>query len=179
MCESHSANKLALMRITEGVEWAVHACVMLAPLPPKVALSVRSLAEFHEVPAPYMAKQMQKLSAAGIVQSTKGRSGGYRLARPPESISLLDIFEAIEGKTNAFRCTEIRQKGPCPVPRSKCRKRCNIAQTFLDAEGQFKVTLQRATLGQMVTSAGDGMALERSKAVGEWYSEHIRFIDSG
>lgn len=165
------------MRITEGVEWAVHACVMLAPLPPKVALSLGSLAEFHAVPAPYMAKQMQKLSAAGIVQSTKGRSGGYRLARPPENISLLDIFEAIEGRSDAFRCTEIRQKGPCPVPRSKCLKRCAIAQTFLDAEAQFKAVLQRATLGEMLMSAGDGMTLERSKAVGDWYSEHIRVID--
>lgn len=165
------------MRISEGVEWAVHACVMLAPLPPKVALSLGSLAEFHEVPTPYMAKQMQKLSAAGIVKTTKGRSGGYRLARPPGNISLLDIFEAIEGKMSAFRCTEIRQRGPCPVPRSSCRKRCDIAQTFLDAEAQFKATLQRETLAQMLVSAGDGVTVKRAQALGEWYSEHIRDVD--
>ena len=55
------------MRLSQGVEWAAHACVILAAVGQGRALNKAALAEYHGVPAPYMAKQMQLLSKAGIV----------------------------------------------------------------------------------------------------------------
>jgi Rrf2 family protein len=162
------------MRITEGVEWAVHACVLLAPLSPGTGLSRVALAEFHGVPAPYLAKQMQKLSAAGIVATSKGRGGGYRLARPAAEISLLDIFEAIEGKSHSFRCTEIRQNGPCPTPKTLCRQPCGIAQAFFEAEAQFKKALGGVTVGQMLASTAELVSDTRAGALADWYDAKTR-----
>ena len=134
------------MQISKGVEWAAHAAALMAALPEGRALKADALARYHEVPAAYMAKQLQALSKAGIVTSTRGARGGYRLAKMPANISLLDILTAIEGTTPAFRCTEIRQNGPCPARKENCKSPCIIAKSFHTAEHAFRDSLKNVTL---------------------------------
>lgn len=137
------------MRMNQGVEWAVHACTVLAPLWPKHGLSLAALAEFHGVPAPYMAKQMQMLSAAGLVRTSRGRSGGYALARPPAVITLADVACAIDGAAPAFRCTEIRRRGPCAASADDCRRPCQIAAAFAAAEQAWRAALTRTSIADL------------------------------
>jgi Rrf2 family protein len=85
------------MKIASGVEWAAHACALLAMLPKGASLSAEALANYHDVPPAYMAKQMQALRRAGLIVSQRGAVGGYRLAATPNDINLWDITEAIEG----------------------------------------------------------------------------------
>ena len=70
------------MQLGEGVEWALHCCTVLALVPPDRTLPAARLAEFHGVPPAYLAKHLQALAQAGIVESVPGRKGGYRLVRP-------------------------------------------------------------------------------------------------
>ena len=77
--------------MNQGVEWAAHCAALLAVLPPDVAVPAATLAEFHDLPAAYLAKALQQLAAAGIVTAVPGRRGGYRLARSAEQITLLDV----------------------------------------------------------------------------------------
>src|SRR5215831_16388076 len=128
---------LSAMRLSDGVEWAVHLCGVLAAVPAGRGVPGARLAEFHDLPPAYMAKHLQALSRAGIVQADRGVNGGYRLARAPAQISLLDIVLAIEGAQPAFRCTEIRQRGPCPAAPSACRTACPIARAFHAAEAAW------------------------------------------
>src|SRR5205823_11488671 len=100
------------MRLGEPVEWALHCTTVLALLPADGAIPASKLAEFHGVPAAYLAKALQSLSRAGIVESVPGRHGGYRLGRLSQEITLLDVVEAVEGREATFRCTEIRKRGP-------------------------------------------------------------------
>jgi Rrf2 family protein len=69
-------------------------------------------------------KQLQQLSRAGLVVSVPGPRGGFRLARPLEDITLLDVVEAIEGDAHLFHCTEIRCCGKIgelsPAPTGMC-----------------------------------------------------------
>ncbi|WP_449486536.1 RrF2 family transcriptional regulator [Streptomyces avidinii] len=102
--------------MSEGVEWALHSCVNLAWSGPGRAVSAARLAAWHELPAAYLNKQLQALARAGIVTSTPGPRGGFRLARPLDAISLMDVVAAIEGPDEAFRCAEIRQQGPGAGP---------------------------------------------------------------
>ena len=74
------------MRVGEPVEWALHCTTVLALLPPDGAIPASKLAEFHGVPAAYLAKALQSLSRAGIVESVPGRHGGYRLGRLSQEI---------------------------------------------------------------------------------------------
>src|SRR3546814_5582612 len=98
------------MKLGDGVEQAIHSVTMLAGLSAEGMLSAAALAEFHGVSASYLLKHLQALSGAGIVQTLPGPKGGYRLARQPSKITLLDIVLAVEGPEPAFRCNEIRSE---------------------------------------------------------------------
>ncbi len=134
------------MQISKGVEWACHAAAILMSLPKDRALRADSLARYYDLPSAYMAKQLQALSKAGITQSTRGARGGYRLAKSPEDINLWDITTAIEGNKPVFRCTEIRQNGPCRFDKNSCKKACPIAKSFALAEKAFRDTLANINL---------------------------------
>ncbi len=142
------------MRMNQGVEWAVHGCTLLAPLWPERGLNLAALASFHGVPGPYMAKQMQLLSKAEIVFTSRGKSGGYRLARAPSEISLWEIVCAVDGSTPMFRCTEIRQNGPCANRREDCRAACPIAAAFAQAEQAYRSALVGISLADILTQVG-------------------------
>jgi len=134
------------MQISKGVEWACHAAALMSSLPEGKALKAEALAAYHGVPAAYMAKQLQALSKAGIVQSSRGKKGGYRLARPAAEINLWDITAAGEGAKPAFRCAEIRQNGPCAARQESCKAPCVIAASFMAAETAFRESLKAVTL---------------------------------
>lgn len=137
------------MQISKGVEWAAHAASLMIGLPEGQGLKAEALARYHEVPTAYMAKQLQALSKAGIVHTSRGKHGGYRLARLATEISLWDITAAIEGSKPAFRCTEIRQNGPCGLKRKDCKSPCQIAAAFGVAERAFRDSLQDITLADL------------------------------
>ena len=70
-----------------------------------VALS--AIAERQHLSLAYLEKLFGKLRAAGLVESERGRSGGYRLARAPEAIAISDILAAVEEPTRMTRCVGI------------------------------------------------------------------------
>src|SRR5919197_900673 len=74
---------IRIMKLSEGVEWALHCCTVLALVPEDRALPAARLAEFHGVPTAYLAKHLQALSRAGVIESVPGQRGGYRLAPGP------------------------------------------------------------------------------------------------
>src|SRR2546429_8241519 len=104
------------MRLSEGVEWGLHCAVLLAVMPPDTALPTSRLAEFHGVPVAYLAKHLQAMSRAGILVAGPGPRGGYRLARPPADVSVLDVGEAIHGEDPPFPCPQICRPGPTAGP---------------------------------------------------------------
>jgi Rrf2 family protein len=137
------------MRMSEGVEWAVHTCLNLAWVDRDRAVSSARLAALYELPAAYLNKQMQALARAGIVSSTSGPKGGFRLARAPENISLLDIVLAIEGPDHAFRCREIRQRGPFGGDPDSHHQPCTIATALAEAEQAWRGHLQAQTIADL------------------------------
>jgi Rrf2 family protein len=118
-----------------------------------------------------MAKQMQLLSQAGIVRTSRGKAGGYALARAAGDISLWQIARAIEGPAPLFRCSEIRQRGPCATPRDQCLRPCGIAGAFARAEAAWRAELEAVTLTQILASALADKAPEAALAAGSWLAE--------
>jgi Rrf2 family protein len=139
------------MKLSEGVEQAAHCVVMLAGLPKDSVLSAASLAEFHGVSSSYLLKHLQALSLAGILDSVPGPRGGYRLARAPSRVSLLDIVQAVEGKDPAFRCAEIRQRGPM-LPAGKPTRACEINRAMLRAERAYWAELSGVTVADLIAN---------------------------
>lgn len=145
---------IRVMKMSQGVEWALHSCHLLAALPPGASLSSAQLAEFFALPAPYLSKHLQALSRAGITASAPGPQGGYRLARPAAEISLLAVVEAIEGPASPFRCTEIRQRGPASLPPGRYRSPCAIASAMARAEAAWRRELQAVTVADIMATVG-------------------------
>jgi Rrf2 family protein len=156
------------MKISSGVEWAAHACSLLAVLPEGWALSSDALAEYHGLPPAYMAKQMQLLSRSGLVVSQRGAAGGYRLARPAAEVTLWDVMAAIEGREPSFRCGEIRRNGPCGSPPEACTTPCGIAASFYQAEAAFRDSLSRVTLVEAVAMAAKDATIEKASGIAAW-----------
>jgi Rrf2 family protein len=161
------------MQLGKGVEWCTHICGMLALVPEGKGLSVDVLAEFFEVPSAYLAKQMQLLRRAGIAESVRGKGGGYRLARGVDAITLLDIVQAIEGTSPAFRCTEIRQNGPCGLKRKDCKTPCEIASAFAEAENVYREALRSKTLAAINMEAAANGSPQHFVEVAQWVQRQV------
>ncbi|CUX24095.1 MULTISPECIES: Rrf2 family transcriptional regulator [Agrobacterium] len=150
------------MKLGDGVEQAIHSVGMLAGLSEGGVLSAAALAEFHGVSTSYLLKHLQSLSNAGIVATVPGPKGGYRLARTTDKITLLDIVLAVEGPQPAFRCAEIRQRGPNPLPGRYFTKPCGINAAMLKAEKVYRAELAKTSmadiLGDLAANDDGGIA---------------------
>jgi Rrf2 family protein len=162
------------MKLSDGVEWGVHVCTLLAVLPADSALPAARLAEYHDVPSAYLAKHLQALAGAGVLETVKGPRGGYRLARPPAEITVLDVVEAIDGEEPAFRCTEIRRRGPTAMPAREYKHPCGIHHAFTRADEAWRKELDDTTIASLVI----GMMREAPQAAVEkgarWLGEAMR-----
>ncbi len=160
------------MKIGKGVEWAAHTCALLGALPDGAALPGEALADFLGVPLPYLAKQLQALSRAGIVTAKRGAAGGYRLAKAPDDLSLWDITAAIEGSAPSFRCTEVRRSGPCGASPDECAGPCAIAAAFRHAETGYRRALGKVRLTDVITGVARDAKADRKRRILEWIQRH-------
>ena len=158
------------MQLGNQVEWALHCCSILASMPAESHVSTKDLAEFHGVPKEYLSKALQALAQAGLVASTLGPSGGYRLNRPPKDISFLDIVEAVEGRRSTFQCTEIRRNNPCRKKDQRDKGVCAIAGVMHKADEAWRKELRAMNLemlGKRVVAEVDPALLAKGA---RWFS---------
>ena len=159
------------MRLSEGVEWGLHCAVLLAVMPPDTALPTSRLAEFHGVPVAYLAKHLQAMSRAGILVAVTGPGGGYRLARPPADVSVLDVVEALDGEEPAFHCLEIRRRGPTAMPAREYRTMCGIHRVMVDADAAWRAELARTSVADLAAGVARDSSPKAMDKFGTWFQE--------
>lgn len=93
-----------MLRITKLTDYATVVLAALADLPIRVH-SATELAERARLELPTVSKVLKPLAHAGLVTPFRGAAGGYRLARSPSEISLIEIVEAIEGRIGMTECS--------------------------------------------------------------------------
>ncbi|HOU55170.1 MAG TPA: Rrf2 family transcriptional regulator [Myxococcota bacterium] len=107
------------MRLTRATEYAYRALRFLGTCREERWYSIQEIAVAEDMPVQFLAKVMQHLTQAGLVQSACGKTGGYRLARAPEDIRMADVFLAMEGPLSVNTClmypTECRFREHCKV----------------------------------------------------------------
>ncbi|MFB7757343.1 RrF2 family transcriptional regulator [Streptomyces sp. NPDC056121] len=157
------------MKMSGGVEWALHCCVVLTVADEPVPAA--RLAELHDVSPSYLAKQMQALARAGLVRSIQGKTGGYVLMKSAHDITLLDVVQAVDGTTPAFVCTEIRQRGPFATPPEQCTKQCPIARAMGAADAAWRASLAAVTVAGLVTSVEGDSGPEALPRIGSWLTD--------
>jgi Rrf2 family protein len=161
------------MKMGQGVESSIHCCALLAALPPDCALRLEKIAEYYDLEVPYLRKHFQALSRAGLVKTTPGPRGGYKLARPSSEINLLQIYQALEGTEPAFRCNEIRRQGPTACAQHSYPGACNIAASMWRAEAAWKAELASVSLHDVVMDSLKVIPIHRIAKAKEWIAAAI------
>jgi len=106
-------------------------------------LNATLLSEETGLPLPTVQKLVSKLSAAGLIESARGTGGGFRLARPPATISLADIVEAIEGPIAMTACVD-QGKHDCCVEET-----CRVKPHWNAVNGAVRGALAGVTLASL------------------------------
>ena len=98
-------------------EYAIRVLIFMASQETD-RFSVSSLHRALGIPYKYLGRLMRKLAEAGLLESTRGKSGGYTISRPKEAIYLSEIVDAVEGSKDFDRCLlgleNCSRREPCP-----------------------------------------------------------------
>lgn len=163
---------------SSGVEYGIHSLMsMVDARGQDREMSVREMAELQGVPYDYLAKIFTRLSRGGLVISSEGKGGGFKLARPAELISVLDVVQAIDGEKNMFECREVRQRLAVfdeQPPSWACDGPCGVRSVMDSAQQRMEEELARHTIldlaRKMYRKAPDTFVVE----VQEWIADRRR-----
>ncbi len=130
------------LELTRRGDYAVRAMLALAGEPPDGWLSVPAVSAAMSIPERFLPRVMADLVKAGLVVGHRGRTGGYRLARPAATISLLDIIGAAEPDPDDRTC--ILRGGPCGLD-----GRCAVHDAFSGARNAMRRELSETALSEV------------------------------
>jgi Rrf2 family protein len=99
------------LRISSRCEYGLRAMIYLARAGRTDPVPLTEIAHREEMPTAFLERVLARLREGGLVASTRGASGGYRLSRPAEAISVADIVTAIEGPLSLVGC--LPDEGGC------------------------------------------------------------------
>jgi Rrf2 family protein len=91
------------LRISEAASLAFHAMALLAANPGEM-ISTSEIASTLKVSEAHLSKVLQRLTKVGLVKSIRGPGGGFKLAKRRDRITLLDVFESMEGRLELSDC---------------------------------------------------------------------------
>src|SRR5258708_15630591 len=100
------------------------------------------IAERWNIPAPYLDQLLTSLRKAGLVTSIRGPQGGHQLARPARGITVLDVFEALEGPLATIDCLEDN-------PRCSFSRACSIQDLWSQVQTSVSGLLGSVTIGDL------------------------------
>jgi Rrf2 family protein len=112
------------MRISSRGRYSLEALLYLALLPQGSFASTRSIAQDTGIPERYLEQLFIPLRTAKIISGIRGAKGGYFLNRPPEKVTVGDIFRAVEGSLVLAECVE-----SCPLE-DQCMSRFTWAELY-------------------------------------------------
>jgi Rrf2 family protein len=133
--------------LTHRGSYAIRAVLALARADGAAVVPARTIAREMDIPVRFLPQVLGDLNRAGIVEARLGRSGGYRLSRATEDISLLDIIEASEG--DARRQTCVLTGNPCgssPDP-------CDVHPMFFDAQEAILTRLGGTSVAEVIADS--------------------------
>ena len=93
-----------MLKITRKAEYALIALRHLISVKDGELATVKEISTQYEIPQELLAKALQQLARAKIIEATKGPSGGYKLVRDPHEINMTNFFEILEGPMGIMDC---------------------------------------------------------------------------
>jgi len=143
--------------LTKRSDYAIRAMLALTKARDGL-LSSRKIAEEMKIPPRFLPQIMGDLTRAGLVDAHPGRAGGYRLAQPANSVTLLRVIEAVEGDPHRQIC--VMRGTPCGQD-----GQCGVHDVFYAAESAILEKLSGATLQSVIDAFVAKQALGTAAAV--------------
>lgn len=149
------------MRVSAKVEYAVRACLVLARLPEGSALSAEAVAARGSLPGKFLETILAELRIHRLVATQRGPSGGSRLARSADTISIADIIRAVEGPLADVR-GERPENITYPTPDEA------LATLWVAGRAAMRAVYETTTLGHLVHGQLAPEAAAYLDAPGAW-----------
>lgn len=131
-----------VLKVSRKIDYALRAMIHLAGLPHGRLVSHKELADRLSLPKDFTAKIMKTLSERGLVSSVRGPHGGFKLAKSPQCISMLDVIEATEGPVSLNVCLD--SKSSCAVSES-----CTMYDVWRVGQEKMLDVYRTATLASL------------------------------
>lgn len=144
------------MRLTRETEYALHGLAALARRDHDSPVPLAELADSEDLPASFLAKIFQKLARHGILQSVRGAGNGYLLSTSLESLSVLQVIEAVEGSDYLDRC--IFWGGRCGGDNP-----CLLHDRWAELKPQLQAMLEQTTVADLASTAASRPASSLAK----------------
>lgn len=147
------------MKISSQEEYGLRCLLQLAKAGPSASLSIADIAEKEGLSVPYTAKLLGVLRSEGFIESTLGRTGGYRLARPAEEIRLGTVINALGEKL--FEEVEFCQKHAGTETDGACvhHQQCNLRSLWQTLEGAMQHILNGLSIADLLNQKAPWLSL--------------------
>jgi Rrf2 family protein len=137
------------MKLSTRAEYGIRVLVALAHAGGERPTSLAGIAKADKLPHAYIEQLVGALRRAGLVTATRGHSGGYRLARPAEQISLVDAVRALDGPILEMPCAGPNDLESCDRPQD-----CSVHEVFERLHDSLSGMLGGTTLADVASGNG-------------------------
>jgi Rrf2 family protein len=146
------------MRISAKADYAVRAAIELARDPDSMTKG-DGIARAQEIPVKFLENILSELRVAGLVTSRRGADGGYKLARPPEEITVADVIRAVEGPLAHVR-------GERPEDVAYAGNAESLQRVWIAVRANLRAIVEHVTLADLASGQlpGDIDAIARDPA---------------
>lgn len=135
------------MQVTRAGEYGIIGLTYLARQPVDRTVMVDEISEAEGVPRSFLAKIFQSLAKGKLVRSVRGARGGFRLAKPPAQITVLEVLNCVETGFALQKCVTTTPR--CVVADRKVGG-CSLCGIFGEAQKQVNAVLSKTTLADLV-----------------------------
>jgi len=137
--------------LSQRSRYALKALLHLAGEEDAATVSIGTIATSANISRKFLEAILNDLRREGLVESTRGKAGGYRLARPATEISFADVIRASEGPLALFPCASLNFYRPC----ADCEvETCILRRVLAQARDGVAAVLEGTTLAQAATGGG-------------------------
>lgn len=131
------------MRISAKVDYAVRAAAELGGAPGEQPLTAGQIASSQGISVSFLLSILRELKAAGIVRSSRGLKGGYRLDKPADQITIADIIRAVEGPLATVR-------GSAPEDTPYSEPALALQRVWIAVRKNLREVLEHVTIADVV-----------------------------
>ena len=134
------------MKLSLRGEYALRALLVLGLNHDREVLRIQRISDEQKIPKRFLEQILNDLKSAGLVESKRGVTGGYRLARRPEDISLASVIRHIEGALAPVSCVSERFYEKCSCPDES---RCAIRSVMKEVREAVVRIAERLTIADL------------------------------